>query len=125
MDPWPCGTQKNVLWGKVSTNLGDNIIKNHAKTYCQIVIPIYTHEFNSPRIIPRDEDTCLQGSVDKNIIIPTQRPINTMHYYNTCINKLSNTLLFLFHMDYVYTRCLLEGFHMPPVSLQTDIASIR
>ena len=34
-------------------------------------------------------------------------------------------LLLLFHMDYIYTRYLLAAFHMPPVSLGTDIASDR
>ena len=42
-----------VLWNPGQENLGDYASKNHDTKHYQQVIPMYLHELNSPRMLPR------------------------------------------------------------------------
>ena len=59
-----------------------------------------------------------------NVIIPLG-PIPYFHSVIIIIYIYILLLLLLFHMDYLYTICLLSALHVPPVSPGTDSKSSR
>ena len=59
------------------------------------------------------------GTMNLNVEEREMSPMSESEVYENIL------LLLLFHMDYLYIRCILAAFHTPPVSLGNGATSSR